>query len=179
MTETEAWTLFFVLLPAVGAVIGIIPIYNQVKKDANRYRFYAFRDDLIYLVAKKKLSEDDYLFTEFYTMVNRIVNLTHKITFSNLVKAIRADLADKGATDKMRSALRKADPEVKEAIGNYLDAVLQTMHSNSIVFRVLVQVLGFSAICYNCARAIKRFIPARFKEAYQIERNVNNLVGVH
>ena len=180
MTETEAWTLFFVLLPAFGAVLGAILIYAQAKKDRNRYRFYEFRDDLIYLVANRKLSEDDYLFKEFYTMVNKVVNRTDKITFSNLVKSIRNDFAEKESADRLRDAIRAADPEVRDVIYNYLCAIVNTLFSNSLVFKVLVFVFGLSHWLRDLGRVIAKQLPnSKLRDAYHINNNINNIVGAH
>jgi len=169
--------IFLILfeLPLLAGLIAMIPFYKQVKRDANRYKFYAFRDKLLWLVALKKIKENDFLFKEFYGMANRVVNNTHRFTFSNFIKSIKASLREEETSRKLEDALRNADPEVQEVILGYFEAVILTLRSNSLIFRFLIWSFNLSNFGKSIIRLIKSFVPTTIKDAYYIEKNINSI----
>lgn len=172
MNSQQFWFLFFLLLPFVVGAFVVYPHYKRAKQDQNRYRFYAFRDELIYLAGKGRLDEKDFLFQEFYGMVNRVVNKTHHLTFKNLILAVGSDLRDEKSIAKIKMEFDKAQPDVKEAIYNYFRAITLALHCNSATFKILFGVFGFSETSKRIFRSLKRLIPSKFLDAYRIEKNL-------
>jgi len=172
MDSQQFWFLFFLLLPFVAGIFVVFPYYKRAKQDQNRYRFYAFRDDLIYLVGKGSLKEQDFLFQEFYQMVNRVVNKTDRLTFKNLILAIGSDLKDEKKLEKIRTELRKAPADVREAIYNYSTAIILAFHCNSLIFKILFGLFEFSETSKRIMRSLKGLIPLKFLDAYRIEKNL-------
>jgi len=182
MSENQIWTLFFVLLPALGAVLGAIPIYRRAKRDQNRYRFFAVRDNLIYLVADGKLKETDFLFKEFYRFSNQIVNVAHKITFKHLISGLKEDLTKDEYVQRIRTEIEKSDPEVGKVIGKFSQAVILAIHYNSLLFKIIVGFVTTIRPLYRFIKYLNEQIPRiswlmpnTFKDAYRIEKNLNKL----
>lgn len=172
MNSQQFWFLFFLLLPFVAGIFVVYPYYKRTKQDQNRYRFYAFRDELIYLVGKGSLDEKGFLFQEFYRMVNRVVNKTHHLNFKNLILALGSDLKDEQSVGKIKAELIKAHPDVQEAIFNYCKAITMAFHCNSLAFKILFGIFEVSESSKKFLRALKRLIPSKFLDAYRIEKNL-------
>lgn len=179
MTGTEMWTLFFVLLPALGAILGAISIYNIIKKHRNRFRFFAVRDELVGLVAEGKLEENSFIFKDLYRLINHVVNHTQKFNFKTLVHVFKEDLSKDEKFQKLESEYRKATPDVQRIIDGFGQSVLDAIHDNSHLFKMVARVLRTFNSVYLFAKFCQQLIPDRFKTAYKIEKNINRLCGAN
>jgi len=178
MTETEMWTLFFVLLPSLGAILGTTPIYKIIKRDRNRFRFFAVRDELVDLVAQDKLEENSFIFKDLYRLTNHVVNITQKFTFKTLVFVLKEDLSKDEKFQKLEAEYNKATPDVQRVINGFGEAVLLAIHNNSHLFKAIAWIIRTFHSVYLFAKFCQQLIPDKFKVAYRIEKNINRLCGV-
>jgi hypothetical protein len=51
-----------------------------------KYRYFAIRDELIYLVASDHMSEDDFVFQQFYNAVNFLITNYKTLTLGSFLQ---------------------------------------------------------------------------------------------
>lgn len=75
---------------AIILLASILVTKIAIRRDGwklQKYKLYAVRDNLIYLVATNKLKEDDFVFQRFYKAVNYFIDANDKINLHHFVSA--------------------------------------------------------------------------------------------
>lgn len=130
------------LLLAVLVVLTVSRVITdrRLRRDwakVQKYKLYKVRDDLIMLVAKGKLSEDDFIFKKFYPTISFFIRKTHKITLANFVTVVGdmehkgQDLAAKEMVVRIHKELESKDDEVSAAVFQFYHAVSEILVENS------------------------------------------------
>ena len=76
---------------AIILLASILVTKIAIRRDGwklQKYKLYAVRDNLIYLVATNKLKEDDFVFQRFYKAVNYFIDANDKINLHHFVSAV-------------------------------------------------------------------------------------------
>ena len=103
-------------------VLGLIFVYiiyrrfyHSSKQLENKYFLYKVRDDLIMLVGKGLLDEEEFLFRKIYPMVNSLINQINAFKFRKVMNAISSqeELVKAGEfSDQLRRQLHWSVKEV-------------------------------------------------------------------
>lgn len=150
------------LLVSFGLVLFGFGSYNYllIKKEAakiQKYRLYKVRDDLVYLVARKKLGETDHLFLLFYGLANHLIKTTKvNLSLKGFVQAVSSadnNPADDQQLKKIVEELRNTDPEVAAVIAGFYRAVVEILLENSFALRCVFHLK------WLWSQAINRFRP--------------------
>lgn len=160
---------FYLILLAIFCFSLILFVYTKVyrkgRQDDNRYKLYKIRDDLIYLIAKGSISENDFIYQTFYEMTNTYINQIHKFNLRQINKAMQ-EAKEKGYlkeiqefTQKIISELNTKDSEVKHVVIQFFVTMLEILRRNSLALRILIRYM----VIYRLARAM-------FKKLSPLER---------
>ena len=127
-------------------------IYKKGRQADNRYKLYKIRDDLIFLVAKGSIKEDDFIFKTFYWLTNTYVHEIHKFTLKEINKAMQ-DAKEKGYlkeprefTLKIEEELRNKDKEVKDVIQEFFQTNVVILIRNSLTLKLMVTYIMSSTL---------------------------------
>jgi hypothetical protein len=145
-----------------------------------RYEFFAVRDELIKLVAEEKLSKDDFLFREFYPMVNELIKNIKEIKIERLLKISESQInhmeSDEFA-NKFIGEYEQAPEEVKEVVGQFFASLAHTLICNSNVIGIsyiLLKTKLSKLVKLFMENVVKILSPPRYN-AYQYYNEVQNL----
>lgn len=148
---------------AIILLASILVTKIAIRRDGwklQKYKLYAVRDNLIYLVATNKLKEDDFVFQRFYKAVNYFIDANDKINLHHFVSAAEKarrkgiDPAEEKNFREIHSALKTMGPEVNEVANQFYSAMLEILIENSFLLRVVMKCSSLSAVVKILANSI-------------------------
>ena len=120
-------------------------VYKKGMQADNRYRLYKIRDDLIFLVAKGAIDEQDFIYKTFYEWTNTYIEDIHRFTLKEINKAMQ-EAREKGYlkeihgfAEKVQRELAGKDKEVKDVTQEFFETMRYILIRNSITIRLLVR----------------------------------------
>lgn len=156
--------------------------WRQQRTKALKYKLYAVRDELIYLVASGALKESDPIFQFFYKACNVLIQETERITLRNIVTALRESQkrgldpsSDRRISPLVRELHGKGS-EVQRAVIGFYSAVLDILTAKSVLLRTLRYVDDERA---KAARRVASHVhvPKTQRQAYLFYRDYT--LGAH
>jgi len=112
---------------------------------AQKYKLFAVRDNLIFLVAAKKIEPEDWLFSIVYSSVTRLLHDIKLINLRDFVSTIaRArsegqDPAEHELAERIGREVHNRPPEVQEVVVEFYQAVIAILLANSLLLRLSVR----------------------------------------
>lgn len=159
----------FTLLAQLGVFL------LKAREERHKYRLYATRDKLVYLVATGRLSETSMVFKVFYRAMN---TYTAELKSLNLVSFIRASVAVRSELEKenqarLKDAFQRTDPEVRSVINEFIQAVMDALKYNSPTLNL---ILVLAHHCRRVVHFVKRIKPFR-SPIYETYRYYEHIHG--
>jgi len=158
-------TLIIFISLGVALALFFRHLKTAATQKAAAFQLYAVRDELICLVAEKKLSEDSRLFQYYYKRINRLLALVPNVGLDNTMEAFLYLKNSKSFQHSLNEANRRADEmlklveeeseEVSTIISNYYAASKCLMLAHSSVLRMLYIALVKTPI----NNSLKSFVP--------------------
>jgi hypothetical protein len=162
---TGEMILSLLILYLISGLIFLYIVYRlfyyKSKQIENKYFLFRFRDELILLVAKGKLDEDEFLFKEFYPGVNHIINEINTFRFRHLIKAISSqeDFVKGGKfAERIDEELKQKPKEVRKVFTYFYYAIVYIIYRNSLLFRILYRASGTFKFLKKCVDSSKLFL---------------------
>lgn len=146
--EAAGW--LFVLL-----FIGVALL--RAREERLKYKLYSLRDDLLYLVACGKLSQESLLFKAFYTaLTESIIRIRSLTVYSFLQASVSARTAiQKEKVEHLSAEIEKSPREVRAFVNRFAGVMMAITLANSPVLRFIL----FSVDrCGRLFRHIRRWI---------------------
>jgi hypothetical protein len=113
---------------------------RREKAIAQKYPLYKVRDDLVYLVAEDKLSEDEELFQLFYGFTNHLIKTTKKtLSLKTILQGIATaeeNPAEEQRLQRVLEELKSKDVEVVQAVDSLFTAIKKILVENSLTLRI-------------------------------------------
>ena len=133
MTHQQIGLVILAFAAWVPVTLYLISALLRSREEKHKFRLYALRDKLVYLVASEKIYEKDFLFRVFYGALNSSIAEIHTVTIASLIKAsIEAKTAiQKESSEKLLREVEKAAPEVKEFTDDMFATLREIMIANS------------------------------------------------
>ena len=119
----------------------------EARQEKYKFRLYAIRDKLIFLVSVNQLAEDSFLFRLLYRAVNTSISQINDLdrwTFIKAVTAARSEFQEVGV-QIIKSEINAAPPQVKAVVYEFLDTMICILKANS----------PFTKLCLLCFRLFK------------------------
>ncbi|MCK4427683.1 MAG: hypothetical protein KAW16_04270 [candidate division Zixibacteria bacterium] len=120
-------------------------VYKKGMKAADRYKLYKVRDDLVFLVAKGTIDEEDFIFKIFYEWTNTYIQHIHRFTLKEINKAME-EARENGYLKeinefqaKIERELANKENEVKEVTQEFFWTMCEILVRNSFTIRLLVR----------------------------------------
>lgn len=142
MTHQQVGLIVLAFAAWVPVSIALIAALLRSREETHKFKLYALRDDLLYLVASGKLAEHDHLFRVFYGALTSSIGEIHKLTVASLINAsIEAKNAlQKEGFDKFVHEVESATPEVREFVNKMFLVMRGIMVANSPLLVFLLRV---------------------------------------
>lgn len=143
---------------------SIFATHSTLRRDkwtTQKYKLFQVRDNLIYLVASGKLSEDDFVFQRFYKAINYFIEVSDHLNLGNLVAALEdarkkgLDPAEEKTRHAIRNELKKKGPEVNEVANSFYVTVLQILIENSFLLSLIMKCSSSSKALEVLFRSLK------------------------
>lgn len=142
--------LYYLGLLGCGAVafsaIGV-GAYRRSRVDRYRYRLYAIRDQLYYLVVSGRLDKDSPVFVTTCQMINGVIKDRAIFTPQNFVRffleAEKTAFRNKKAFKQFAAGVHKAPPEVQIVVAGFFMTALQIMEENSVLVKVWLRARSY------------------------------------
>lgn len=133
MTHQQIGLIVLAFAAWLPVSITLIAALLRSREERHKFKLYALRDDLVYLVASGKLAENGHLFQLFYGALTSSIEEIHRVTVSNLINAsIEAKNAlQKEGFDKFVHEVEHASPEVREFVNKMFFVMRGIMVANS------------------------------------------------
>ena len=155
-----------VLLSIVVIIFGasITAMHTTLRRDGwkvQKYKLYAVRDQLIYLIATNQIREDDFVFQRFYKAVNYFIETTNHINLGTFIAAIDSarskgiDPAEENNWKAIRADLRKRSPEVNAVANSFYAAMLEILIENSFPLHLIMKCSSISTVLGIIVRALE------------------------
>ena len=130
----------------------------QGRIDRDRYKLFALRDRLYWLVIKKEVAETDYAYKMIYWTINSIVADVTKFTIYDYAKSFVREsrsLETSEYRDAFLAALQDAPEVLQQVAVDFYQTSLDIMWRNSLELRLLVAIR-------NAVRRMGARLPAVF-----------------
>ena len=154
---TSEMILSLVVLYLVLGLIFLYIIYRRFyhrsKQLENKYFLYKVRDDLIMLVGKGLLDEEEFLFRKIYPMVNSLINQINSFKFRQVMNAISSqeELVKAGEfSDQLWRELKNKPAPVRKVFSELYAAIGFIIYRNSLLFRILYRTFSTFAFLRRC-----------------------------
>jgi hypothetical protein len=133
MTHQQVGLIVLAFAAWLPVSMTLIAALLRSREEKHKFKLYALRDDLLYLVASQKISEDCHLFRVFYGALTSSIEEIHKLTVAKLISAsIEAKNAlQKEGFDKFVREIEGATPEVREFVNKMFLVMREIMLANS------------------------------------------------
>lgn len=146
--------------------------YRRERRKARRYRFFAIRDRLVWLVAEEKLVENDPAFQFLYEGVTRIIPAAKPLGLKDVVATLKASqFVDEQRLRVIKNILEHKDKEVREVAADLFSAIVEVLLARSLFVRLAR--IGFHG--YFFTKQARHVFGRVFKtqnEAYEVYRTV-------
>jgi hypothetical protein len=172
--------LLYIQLVASCAVMAVIALsLLQAREERHKYRLYAVRDKLLYLVASGHLSETSTVFKVFYRAMNTYAAEIDSLT---IVSFFRASLAVKTELEKenqqrLSEAMRSASPEVQSVVDEFIRVVMDALRYNSPMLNLFLSTARHCGRFFKFLRSIKRF-PVPVYDTYRYYETIHGKLGL-
>lgn len=167
--------ILFIIVCVFTIYVRLGP-YRREHRKAGRYKLFAARDRLVWLVASGALSEDDRAFRFLYEGVNRLIPAAKPLSLRAAVTMLKhSQLVDQEQVGLIRCMAEHKDKEVRETVAELFDAIIDIFLVRSLFVQIVR--LGFQG--HRVARWVRRALGSIFpaqKEAYEIYQRVNPVV---
>jgi len=142
MTHQQVGLIVLAFAAWVPVSMTLIAALLRSREEKHKFKLYALRDDLLYLVASQKISEDCHLFRVFYGALTSSIGEIHKLTVASLISAsIEAKNAlQKEGFDKFVHEIEGASPEVREFVNKMFFVMRGIMVANSPLLVFILRV---------------------------------------
>jgi hypothetical protein len=164
--------IFYLVLLAFWCVLLVLyaySVYREAQSKQNKYKLFKVRDDLIYLVARKIIAEDDIVFQEFYGMINIFIMHLDKFTISSFIRAsidAKKDLEREERINQLMSALHKSNPDAIRVVDNMFKTILNIMIDNSTILKWIIR----NSFINSQVKKLNKFLT--YSSMYQQERDL-------
>ena len=179
MTAQEAGLLIMQLVVSLGILVYLGTQLLQSHESKQKYRLFAVRDKLLYLVANGSLPETSMVFKVFYRAMNVYIAELESVT---LVSFIRASLAAKTEIEKqnrerLRDALMRLSPEVHGVIDEFFHAVMDALRYNSPMLSLVLILAKHCSHLFCMIRKLRRFSVPVY-DTYRYYENIHGTLGL-
>ncbi len=146
--------------------------YRKAVMDENRYFLYKKRDDLIYLIARGDLNENEFLYSDTIEKLNNLVNNVHHFNLKNTVRAMARDQSDV-TTEEYRKRLLEDisnhNPNVKRFFNEFFETMAIILMRNSLLLRIIFRSTYILALTSKFIKKYSDFIKKTFLLRTQVE----------
>jgi hypothetical protein len=141
-----------------------------------KYRYFALRDEFVFLVAAGQINEDDAIFRQFYGAANFLVNRHKSLDFDKFVESMK-EASEKGI-DPAEDELPKRNSEVQKAVAHFFQAVIETIVENSFLIRLTIKYPRFLRLALAARRWVNE-VPSVIKvyKRYETAMSQNELLN--
>lgn len=175
-------------------IVGIFSVYQRVgplhreRLRVSRYKLFAVRDELVLLVAEKKISEDDDVFRFLYDTINRLIPHTKPLTLWDLVEGLNAtQLARARDDDELRRRIKKSvdhsDMAVRKVARKFFAVLAEILLDSSILIKASAATtyLGlkvFHSFAANCRTVLASLCKTQL-DAYEYHKYARTFAKAH
>ena len=157
--------------------LGVLHLRSREAR--HKYRLYACRDRLVYLVASGELSETSMVFKVFYRAMNSYITALDSLTLVSFIQAsmaVKKEL-EKEHQERLAEAIQRATPEVQQAIQDFFRAVMDALRYNSPMLNLILVVAHHCTRAFSYIRKMRKFkVPVY--DAYRFYENFNGKLGL-
>jgi hypothetical protein len=177
---TSAQKLLLFLQATMSLVVLGYVSYQLIKarQENHKYRLYALRDKLLYLMATGKVKEDSLVFKVFYTTLVRSIKEIKNLSLWNIAKAsVAARSALQEQRERLGIEIGAASPEVKEFVMDFYHTMMEIAVANSPLLVLFIGLANHEAVL-QAGRYITKFqIFIRERQQYEAYRYFENRGG--
>jgi len=177
---TSAQKLLLFLQATMSLIILGYVSYQLIKarQENHKYKLYALRDRLLFLMATKELDEDSLIFQTFY---NTLVGSIKEIKDLSLWNIAKASVAARSALQEKRERLGieidASSPEVKKFVMDFYHTMMEIAVANSPLLVLFIKLASHKAVS-QVGRYITKFqIFIRERQQYEAYRYFENRGG--
>ena len=126
-----------------GIAILVVCAENlKAREMRHKYRLYAVRDKLIYLVASGALDERHILFRVFYMATNRCIQEVKELTLISFARAslVAKTELQKQANEKVFEEIEAANEETKRAVNDFFVAMMEIAIANNWLLVLIIKL---------------------------------------
>jgi hypothetical protein len=144
MTRAQAYLL---TLQLTGFLIILAYISWQLVKarqEAHKYKLYALRDRLLYLLATGELQEDSLVFKVFYASITRGICEIKDVRLWSIAKASMAakSVLQESREQRLWTEINKSSPEVKKVLYDFFGTMMEIAIANSPLLVLFIRMGG-------------------------------------
>ena len=177
---TSAQKLLLFLQATMSLVVLGYVSYQLIKarQENHKYKLYALRDRLLFLMATNKLEEDSLIFQIFYGTLVTSIKEIKDLSLWNIAKAsVAARDALQGQREPLRIELDATSSEVKEFVMDFYHTMMGIAVANSPLLVLFIRLANHEAVL-QIGRYITKFqIFIRERQQYEAYRYFENRGG--
>ncbi|OFV98894.1 MAG: hypothetical protein A3H28_08620 [Acidobacteria bacterium RIFCSPLOWO2_02_FULL_61_28] len=142
MTADQKFLLGLQIAMSGIAILVLCAESIKAREMRHKYRLYAVRDKLIYLVAGGQLDETHFLFRVFYGATNRCIREVKELSLISFARAsmtARTDLQNQ-VTEKVITEIEMAPEETRAVINDFFVAMMEIAIANNWLLVLIIKL---------------------------------------
>jgi hypothetical protein len=154
---------YAVVLTAIFSLLLVLMFaltWRRAEKQAVRYKLYAVRDELCFLVTVGEIRENGVVFQVTTKQINGVLNNFDAFTLRSFVRAYMAADKNSLANDQRRRnyfrAVEQSSPAVQKAVERFYRTMLDVLVANSLLLHVYLRVRRHGDRLWSLLRPLRR-----------------------
>lgn len=155
--------------------------YTREGRKSDRYKLFSVRDQIIWLVATKKISQDDKAFEFLYHQTNELIPTVRPFQLKDFVSIVnnKMPLQDEDEREKIiHEILQHKDSEVRTVGKEFFQALADILFKRSLLVKLMEWGLKGLILSKNLQIISKKMQLRFFKsqaDTYRLYKHINSL----
>lgn len=169
MTNLQAALLAIEVSILLLVMLVLVSKLFDAKQERYKFRLYAIRDQLIYLVSTGELAEESFLFQLLYTTINATIAEVRGVDRWSFIRAATTarTALEQAKINTFLHELLGASPAVRKVAGDFIDTMLEIVKANSPFTKLCVYFLRRFKQGQDAFKKRPSFMPKEQYENYR------------
>jgi hypothetical protein len=179
MTSQQVGLLLLQLVVSLSVLVFVGALWLQGRECKLKYRFFAARDNLLYLAATGTLPQNDMVFKVFYRVMNTYIAELDAFTIVSFMKAslaVKSEL-EKENQQRLIERLRRSDPRVQAVVDEFIHIVMDALRYNSPMLNLILAFARHCTRMFSVLRKLRRF-KAPVYDTYRYYETIHGRIGL-
>lgn len=151
MTTEQACLLLVQAGTSLSVLFFLAILVIRSREERNKFKLFALRDRLVYLVAAGALSDRSLVFRVFYNALNASIAEVRELTLFSVMSASKKvrSAIERERRERFREDIARSTPEVQEFASAFFSTMMGIILSSSLCLRAILVLAHHGLRCIS------------------------------